>query len=64
MRAHLTRINRQRRDTGASSVEYGLIAVLIAAVVIAAVIALGLTTNAAMESPCDALADAGGAAQC
>ncbi len=64
MRAQLARINRQRRETGASSVEYGLIAVLIAAVVVVAVIALGLSTNAAMESPCDALAEGGGAAQC
>ncbi len=64
MRAQLARVTRRRGNTGASSVEYGLIAVLIAAVVVAAVIALGLTTNAAMESPCDALADGGGAAQC
>lgn len=64
MRAQLARITRQRRDTGASSVEYGLIAVLIAAVVVVAVIALGLTTNDAMNAPCDSLADSGAATQC
>ena len=64
MRAQLARVTRQCRDTGASSVEYGLIAVLIAAVVVVAVIALGLSTNAAMQTPCDELAEGGGAAQC
>ena len=64
MRAQLARLTRKRQDTGASSVEYGLIAVLIAAVVVIAVIALGLSTNGAMNKPCDALAEGGGAAQC
>ena len=64
MQAQLARLTRQREDTGASSVEYGLIAVLIAAVIVLAVIALGLTTNSSIEAPCDALAESGAASQC
>ena len=64
MRAQLLRRTRQRREIGASSVEYGLIAVLIAAVVVVAVIVLGQTTNGTIGRPCDSLADSGGATQC
>lgn len=64
MRAPRAWLTRRRRDTGASSVEYGLIAVLIAAVVVGAVIALGLTTNNKIQAPCDSLADSGAATQC
>lgn len=56
---------RLRRDErGASSVEYGLIAVLIAAVVVAAVAVIGNLTSGTVGRPCDQLDAAGAASTC
>jgi len=53
-----------RRETGASSIEYGLIAVLIAAIIVFAVAALGSTTTEVLGEPCDSLAASGSATTC
>lgn len=44
-------------DDGASSVEYGLLASLIAAVVVLAVMTLGVTAGGLFDRPCSAYRD-------
>lgn len=46
-------------ERGATAVEYGVLVALIAGVIIAAVMAMGISTGEAFESPCDELAVAG-----
>lgn len=57
-------MRHRRDDRGASSVEYGLLAVLIAAVVTLAVFALGEVTSGAVGRPCDELAATGAPDDC
>ncbi len=64
MRVHTQQHESRRDERGASSVEYGLLAVLIAAIIVLAVVALGQSTGDAMGSPCDSLAGSGSAASC
>lgn len=53
-------VSRHRReDSGATAVEYGLLVALIAGVIIAAVMVLGISTRGAFQAPCDQLAAAG-----
>jgi len=47
---------RRAEETGASAVEYGLLVALIAAVIVVAVVALGLMVGSAFDSTCDAMA--------
>lgn len=49
--------DRTSLDDGASSVEYGLLASLIAAVVVLAVLALGVATGGLFDRPCSAYRD-------
>lgn len=49
--------DRTGPDDGASSVEYGLLASLIAAVVVLAVMALGVTAGGLFDRPCSAYRD-------
>ncbi len=49
----MSRFPTASRDSGASSVEYGLIVVLIAAVIVTAVVAFGGITNALFETTCE-----------
>jgi len=53
-----------RRETGASSVEYALIAACIAAVIVVAVALLGGTSSEHMQKPCDSLAASGSSTTC
>lgn len=53
-----------RDDDGASAVEYGLLGSLIAAVVVLAVLALGVTTSGLLHRPCTAVRDAGAPSTC
>ncbi|MDQ3104365.1 MAG: Flp family type IVb pilin [Actinomycetota bacterium] len=53
-----------RQETGASAVEYGLLAALIAAIVVAGVLVLGQTTQGTMSAPCDSLAASGSSTTC
>lgn len=45
--------HRARTDDGASAVEYGLLAALIAGVIVFAVITLGTTVKGLFHSTCD-----------
>jgi Flp pilus assembly pilin Flp len=47
-------------ERGASAVEYSLLVALIAAVVVTAVVALGLTTGSAYEDSCEKISTAMG----
>lgn len=49
----MNRYNRE--EDGATAIEYGLFAALIAAVIVTAVSNIGLTTNASFETVSDAL---------
>jgi pilus assembly protein Flp/PilA len=51
---------RRRRDDGASAVEYGLLVALIAVVIAATVVTLGLTLKSKFNNACGAVANAGG----
>lgn len=56
----MTRRARNTRDErGASSVEYGLIAVFIAAVVVSAALVLGNMTDGLMGRPCESVEASG-----
>jgi pilus assembly protein Flp/PilA len=52
---HLLKRITTRDDRGASAVEYGLLIVGIAAVVVVAVYALGIVTGGAFTDTCDRL---------
>jgi pilus assembly protein Flp/PilA len=49
----------RRNQRGASAVEYGLLAVLIAVVIIASVTVLGSRTSGMFQKACDSLPSAG-----
>jgi pilus assembly protein Flp/PilA len=51
----------QRTERGASAVEYGMLIVGIAGVLVLIVIALGTTTSGLFNDTCDAIADKVGA---
>ena len=53
-----------RRDDGASAVEYGLLLVAIAAVVVTLVFALGLLTHTKFATTCSAWDTAAGTSNC
>ena len=53
-----------RSDDGASAVEYGLLVVAVAAVIVAVVFALGVVTGNQYSETCDAIASAQGASSC
>ncbi len=55
---------RLRKDTGASAVEYSLIVVAIAAVVVAVVFTLGQLTHSKFQSTCTAWQSAAGSSAC
>lgn len=57
-------MQHRRDEEGASSVEYGLLAVLIAAVITLAVFALGQVSGDAMGRPCDELTASGAPTDC
>ncbi|HET7668077.1 MAG TPA: Flp family type IVb pilin [Mycobacterium sp.] len=57
---YIRSMQKRRNETGASAVEYGLLVALIAAVVVAAVIALGGLVNNAFEKTCDDIAGGNG----
>jgi pilus assembly protein Flp/PilA len=46
---------RQRRDDGASAVEYGLLVALVAVVIATVVVALGLTLRGKFQEACNAV---------
>lgn len=54
MKERLRRLG-QRRDEGASAVEYGLLVALIAVVIALAVAALGTALNTQIDHACDAI---------
>jgi Flp pilus assembly pilin Flp len=55
---------RPRNERGASAVEYALVTVLIAVVVIAAVAALGVKTNSMFHRTCESVPSYGAASTC
>ena len=54
MTQHLRRLTSRRRDSGASAVEYALIVVGIAALLVVIVYSLGRITKANFSSTCSA----------
>lgn len=52
-------MQRQRRESGATAVEYGILVALISAVIISAVVTLGGSTGDAYQGYCDAMLSAG-----
>ena len=53
---HALKSRHERCDQGASSVEYGLLVALIAAVIIVTVIGLGLVVKSLYQDPCSKIA--------
>lgn len=51
------RPSQLRSETGATAVEYGIMVALIAAVIISAVVAVGLATEDAFQCTADRMAD-------
>lgn len=62
LRSHLHGVRRRgySSDDGASAVEYGLLVVAVAAVIVAVVFALGAVTGNQFSQTCDAIASAQG----
>jgi pilus assembly protein Flp/PilA len=58
------RLGSPRNERGASAVEYGLIAVLIAVVIIASVTVLGGRTSSLFQKSCESLPAAGSTSTC
>ena len=54
-----TRLRAHRGERGASAVEYALVTVLIAIVIIATVAALGTRTSGLFQRTCDSMPPAG-----
>jgi pilus assembly protein Flp/PilA len=63
-RLRTARRARLRDDDGASAVEYGLLVVAIAAVIVAVAFALGAVTRGQYSVTCDAIASAQGESGC
>ena len=64
MTARIRTALRRADDTGASAVEYALVVVAIAAVIVAILYSLGAFTRDQFSATCDSIASAQGAGSC